>query len=109
MPDDLELKPRIVKVSEKKVEQQSKRWARDHGWYARKFTSPAHRSVPDDLFVKDSVVWFIEFKKPGETPTELQWEEILDIRAHGGNADWSDNLERTKVILSGSGKMSCPP
>ena len=97
----LELKPRVVKVSEKKVETAAKRWARDHGWYVRKFTSPAHRSVPDDLFVKDSRVVFIEMKKPGETPTDNQWDEIEEIRDHGGEADWADSVDRVKDILSG--------
>ena len=105
---DLTLKPREKRVSEKATEGESKKWARNHGWWVRKFSSPAHRAVPDDVFLKDSVVWFIEFKKPGETPTEAQWEEIMKIRANGGNADWSDNLERTKALLAGHAPVSTP-
>ncbi len=104
----LALKPRQKRVSERAVEAESKRWARNDGWYVRKFTSPGQRAVPDDVFLKGSVVWFIEFKKPGEKPTEAQWQEIMEIRAHGGNADWSDNLERTKAILGGHAPVSTP-
>ena len=88
-------------VLEKKIEQKAKRWARDHGWYARKFTSPSQRSVPDDLFLKNGKVIFIEFKREGETPTPSQWEEIKTIRRKGGHADWADSCEIAIAILRG--------
>lgn len=108
MPEDLVLKPRQKRISEKAVESESKDWARRNGWWVRKFSSPANRAVPDDIFMKDGTVWFIEMKKPGEKPTPAQWDEIEKIRAAGGNADWSDSIERTKAILGGSAPVSTP-
>ena len=93
---------------EKKVEQKAKRWARDHGWYARKFTSPSQRSVPDDLFLKDGKVIFIEFKREGETPTPAQWVEIDTIRKNGGHADWADDAEIAIAILRGFVSIPAP-
>ena len=88
-------------VLEKKIEQAVKKWARSNGWYARKFTSPSQRSVPDDLFLKHSKVIFIEFKREGETPTDAQWHEINEIRRSGGHADWADSKEIGIAILRG--------
>lgn len=38
--------------------------ARRQGWLAYKWSSPAHRGVPDCIFIKDGVVVFVEFKNP---------------------------------------------
>lgn len=105
----LELKKREVKVSEKQIETKGRKWAVDHGWYCRKFTSPAHRSVPDRLFLKDGITVYIEFKKPDNVPTKAQWEEIMEIRAHGGRADWTDSVDRMIDILYGVHEEWHPP
>ena len=68
---------------EREVESWSKVVARKAGWWCRKFTSPAHRSSPDDIFGKLGRVFFVEFKRTGEDPTELQLEEHAAMRAHG--------------------------
>lgn len=63
------------KLLERDVQSQSVRWARDRGWWARKFASPANRSVPDYIFGKDGFTLFVEFKAPGKTATDAQQEE----------------------------------
>lgn len=65
------------------LEKKSKARARRDGWYARKYTSPQHRSSPDDIFAKNGRVFFVEFKRTGESPTELQAEEHRVMRAAG--------------------------
>ena len=71
------------KVLEKDIERTVCRVAREEGWYVRKFTSPAHRSVPDRLFIKRGRVVFIEFKRPGGKTTPGQDREIERLRAAG--------------------------
>lgn len=68
---------------EKDVE---KKWcdvARRHRWIAYKFSSPGNSSVPDRMFVRKGFVFFIEFKRPGNTATDNQLEEHARLRAEG--------------------------
>lgn len=68
---------------ERDVESWAKaQWRKSGGW-CRKFTSPAHRSSPDDIFAKGGRVFFVEFKRTGENPTPLQLEEHAAMRAAG--------------------------
>lgn len=55
------------------------------------------RGWPDNTCGKyppGSGIIHIEFKVPGEEPTEQQWKRINEIRAAGGEADWADSVER---------------
>lgn len=81
-------------MREKTVERKVREWAEANGVYTRKFVSPAHRSVPDRVFAKYGKIIFIEFKKPGEEPSPLQYRELEDlwIGAHIDSA-WCDNAE----------------
>jgi len=72
------------KLREAKIERKVKEYAKKQGWVIRKFKSPARRSVPDDICMKDGKMFFIEFKAPGYLPTEAQKEEHTKIRNHGG-------------------------
>lgn len=85
---------------EKKLERRCCDLAKTHGWWTRKFSSPSNRGVPDRLFIKNGAVVFIEFKAPGNVPTKLQEHEINQINSAGGNANWCDNVDDFKTILS---------
>lgn len=63
------------KLLEKDVQKSCVAWARGRGWWARKFSSPANRSVPDYIFGKDGCTVFVEFKAPGKKATDNQLEE----------------------------------
>ena len=79
-------------VKESEIEKAVCDYAKGKGCYVRKFSSPAHRGVPDRLFITpDGVVFFIEFKALGKTPTALQYRELTEIAKRGGNAHWADN------------------
>ena len=84
---------------EKKIEKRCTDVAKAHGWYTRKWSSPSSRGVPDRIFLKEGAVWFIEFKAPGNTPTKLQQHEINQIKEHGGNAVWVDDVDLFKALL----------
>lgn len=85
----------LEKVIEKKICEHAKAL----GFYVRKFTSPAHRSVPDRLFVYKGTVIFMELKRLGQKPTPAQEVEIQKIRDHGGTVYVVDNVERGQRIL----------
>jgi hypothetical protein len=86
-------------ISEKKLERRCCDVAKANGWYTRKFSSPSNRGVPDRIFVKDKIVWFVEFKAPGNTPTKLQIHELKELCNHGANACWIDNIDDLKARL----------
>lgn len=86
----------VRKLRERDVESRCKVWARDRGWWVRKFASPANRSVPDDVFGKEGRVVWVEFKRPGEKPTPLQIEEHDKMRAAGLDVRVFDNVDSFK-------------
>ena len=76
------------------------RYARANNVLAYKFTSPGHRSVPDRIFIFPSgKVVFIEFKRPGNRPTEAQVGEIKKLRDKLQQVYWTDNVESGKGII----------
>jgi len=87
-------------MMERSIELTCKRHARRANWWTRKFSSPANKAEPDDIFLKNGRVKFIEFKAPGERPTDLQWQKILDIRDHGGEAYWCDSVVDFLLLMT---------
>ena len=70
---------------EAKIEAAVSKYARSRGMLVRKFTSPAHRAVPDKYFLMpNGQSFFIEFKAPNKKPTPLQEREIALIRKNKG-------------------------
>ena len=85
--------------SEAQIEEKLKDYCRKHGIYTRKFASPSNRGVPDRIFCKNGKVLFMELKKPGNEPTDLQHREIGLLRTHGMNATWCDNYAEAAAHL----------
>ena len=84
---------------EKKLEKRCTDIAKANDFYTRKWASPSSRGVPDRIFIKDGRVYFVEFKAPGNIPTNLQVHEIVLINQHGGFAFWTDNVPQFKKLL----------
>lgn len=88
---------------ERDVEKSCKDWARDHGWWVRKFKAPGRRSVPDDLFAKKfpgtSRKLAVEFKKLGETSTDKQLEEQAEMLAAGWEVYEIDSKEKFVALF----------
>jgi hypothetical protein len=82
------------------VEQWAKQHAKNKGWYVRKFTSVAHRSVPDDVFAKGGRLFFVEFKALGKIPTDLQKHEHELLRQAGQTVYVVDSREQFGQILA---------
>ncbi len=87
------------KLSEKKVEKKSCDVARANGWFTRKYKSPAQNGVQDRIFLKDGAVVFIEYKRVGNEPTDLQCDEAEQLLNHGAEVYWTDTERGTKQIL----------
>lgn len=71
------------------------------GGFTRKFTSPAHASVPDRIcFLPSGEIWFIEVKAPKKKPTTGQWREIFRIRIIGGRAGYLSSEREVDQFLA---------
>lgn len=88
-------------LSEKEIEKKSVKWARSVGWFSRKYSSPGQKGVQDRIFVKGGRVVFVEYKKVGNVPTDLQCDDAQVLKEHGGEVWWTNTLTGTKIILRG--------
>lgn len=88
---------------EKDIEAKVVDYAKSLGMLCYKFTSPSRRSVPDRMFItKTGVVFFIEFKRQGQKPSDAQAVEIKKIRETGIYVFVADSVEQGKSLV---GKM----
>lgn len=55
---------------------------------------------PDQMFLHNGKVLFLELKRPGEEPTKIQAHTHSLIRQQGGWVEWTDNLDEAKRILN---------
>lgn len=112
-------KPKALRITtknalEKTVEGKVKRYAKDHGFYVRKFVSPGFASVPDDILVAPGKsgaspedlattlferLIFIEFKRPGECVTEAQAREHDRMRGYGLPVVVIDNVDAGMALI----------
>jgi hypothetical protein len=76
------------------------RLARRRGWFARRYKGPGRRAHPDYLFIRRGIVLWVEFKIPGNEPTELQWIEIREMMAHGAVVYWLDCIADFQAVLA---------
>lgn len=84
---------------EKEIEKDISDFALLRGWWYGKFVMPGKRAVPDRLFIRRGRHVFIEVKKDGEVPTRQQLKRHKDMRDHGAEVHWVDNVEAAKRIL----------
>ncbi len=81
------------------VEQPAIDFAQSRGWWHTKITSPTRDSLPDDLFVRDGVYVWWEFKAPGKEPTSKQLKRHREMREKGMDVRWTDNLDVFKDAM----------
>lgn len=88
-------------ILERDVQKKSVDWARLRGYWARKFSSPANRSVPDYIFAhkeyKDKFA--VEFKRNGCTSTPAQKDEQTKMREAGWDVYECDSFEKFKALI----------
>lgn len=84
------------------IEDEVVKWAKKN-----KFLTPKVRfteaGYPDRLFVSPyGHTIFIEFKKPGEEPSPLQYHRLSELTKRGVPATWCDNVLEAIGILKSS-------
>lgn len=85
---------------EKDIESRVCGYARTFGVLTRKYTSPAHRSVPDRLFLfPGGLTVFIEFKQKGKQLTKPQHRECRKLIDLGHKVYLVDNVDGGKQLV----------
>ena len=94
--DALPVTTDLSEIPEADVQEKCVDYARSHGAWARKFSSPANRSVPDYIFCWTGLILFVEFKRYGKRPTKAQYDEHKKIRDAWGHVWIVDNVAEFK-------------
>jgi hypothetical protein len=88
-----------IYATEAALEKDATQWARNRGWYSRKFKAAGRRSIPDRLFIRGGVVFIVEFKRLGNEPTDQQWLEIDALLEAQADVVWLDSIEDFRACL----------
>lgn len=85
---------------EKQIEKRVCDYAKSKGVLAYKFTSPARAAVPDRLFISPiGKIWFCEFKREGQKPTEPQQREHEKLKQHNAQVFVIDNVDEGMAMV----------
>lgn len=71
-------------------------FAQRRGWWHTKVGALTRNAQPDDLFVRNGVYVWWEFKAEGEEPTAQQYKRHRDMRKFGMDVRWTDDVEKFK-------------
>ena len=86
---------------ESEIERKFAEYAETKGCMAYKFVSPNRVGVPDRMIsCPGDLIFFIEFKSPGEPLKSWQEREITRMRKRGHSVYVCDNLFTAKKILN---------
>lgn len=86
-------------MKESTIEKKVCDYAKEKGWLCFKFMSLSNRGVPDRMFMKLGIVFFIEFKSPGKKPTKFQLLQINKIAQSGIMVFVCDDIDQGKQII----------
>lgn len=88
------------KLLERDIERRVVAYAKSRNVLCMKFASPNNRGVPDRILIGPTGrIAFLELKRPGGKPTELQLHVLNKFVLRGCRATWCDNLpDATKLI-----------
>jgi hypothetical protein len=93
---------KVTEVRESDIENYLVREVKKRKGIPYKFTSPGRRSVPDRLILlPDGVLFFIEVKRPGGSPTIKQLQEHARLRDLGQVVFVVDSKAEIDGILEG--------
>lgn len=92
-------------LSEAAIEKTVSRRAVALGFLSFKFVSPGNRSVPDRLYIKYGITFYIEYKAPGEQPTKQQKLRIEEMKAAGAIVAVIDNVADGFAFFQWAEKM----
>jgi len=85
---------------EKQIEAKVCDYAKTKNILVYKFTSPARAAVPDRLFIMpNGRMFFCEFKREGQKPTDAQDREHFRLRQHKVNVFVIDNVKDGMLMI----------
>jgi hypothetical protein len=95
---------------EREIERDHRNWAQKIGWFVSKIMRTSTDGFPDRFYARCSEadrcphcgrgrVVLMEWKRRGETPSELQEQRINELRAAGVEVYIVDNDKDAKRIL----------
>lgn len=85
---------------ERDLQKKCVKYARERGCWASKFVAQGRRSAPDYIFADGGQIFFVEFKAPGQKPTELQVEEHRKMRHQLLKVYVCDSFEQFKSLFN---------
>lgn len=85
---------------ESKIEKDSVKEAKKHGWYSFKVLSQLNKGLPDRAFLKDGHTVYIEYKQQGKLPTALQSRIHRDFAEHGVTVYVCTSVNETMEVLN---------
>jgi hypothetical protein len=86
-------------VLEKDIEREGMDYAVSRGWFECKFVAPGCKGIPDRFMARAGRVMLVEWKKDREEPTTQQLLRHEELRNHGVEVHWFDNLEAARTIF----------
>lgn len=81
------------------IEKPAIEFAESRGWYQCKITSPSKRGIPDRFLARRGRIILVEFKRPGKEPTAQQAVRHKELRDHGVEVHWINNLRDAYDLL----------
>lgn len=87
---------------ERDIEQYACQKARKLGWFVRKLSWIGCDAAPDRIFAKDSQIFFVEFKKPGEVLRDNQVWEHREMAKYGIKVAVIDSMEGVDAFFQRS-------
>ena len=89
--------------TERELQKECLKYARDLGFFARKVETPHYRGFPDCLFIFEGSVFFVEFKHPNNRGrlSEHQKMDILKLEDAGVAVHVVNDFKVFKNIIAG--------
>ncbi len=80
-------------MKEQDIQSSIKKKLKKQGWTVLKIIQLSDNGYPDLLCLKQGQVKWIEVKRPGEKPSELQLHRINQLKKEGFDAVWVSSAD----------------
>ena len=91
--------PKKKKPKEVVIETYLREQVEAHGGLCMKFTSPTHSGVPDRVIILNNHTCFVETKRPGGNPRELQKSTIQSMIDCGADVRVIDTKSKVDAFI----------
>lgn len=88
-------------MRESAVERNANALLKGTGIKTLKLNGPGDRAKPDRLYWRAGRCAFVEYKRPGQTPTALQDKRLRETREDGTPAEWFDDAAKAAEWVKG--------